>query len=58
MIFHERAIAADDEFHGVFVAGARRGDIDAAVDATRLNWAWLDDQIEQSMISDRGRERE
>jgi len=92
---HERAINADDEFHGVFVtvadngpvretivrfmpmlrraealrfgtlpgrrsiaahrrilAAARRGDADAAVQATRMNWASLAEQIEQSMISD------
>ena len=92
---HERAIGADDEFHGVFVsvadngplretiarfmpllrraealrfgtlpgrrsikahrqilAAARRGDTEATVEATRLNWASLADQIEQSMISE------
>jgi DNA-binding GntR family transcriptional regulator len=92
---HERAIGADDEFHGVFVAvadngplretivrfmpllrraealrfgtlpgrrsiaahrrivaAARRGDTEAAVQATRINWASLAEQIEQSMIGD------
>jgi DNA-binding GntR family transcriptional regulator len=92
---HERAIDADDELHGVFVAvadngplretidrllpllrraealrfgtlpgrrsiaahkrilaAARRGDAEAAAEATRLNWASLADQIEQSMIGD------
>jgi DNA-binding GntR family transcriptional regulator len=92
---HERAIDADDEFHGVFVtvagngplretivrcmpllrraealrfgtlpgrrsiaahrsiiAAARRGDAEAAANATRVNWASLAEQIEQSMVSD------
>jgi DNA-binding GntR family transcriptional regulator len=92
---HERAIEADDEFHGVFVsvagngplretivrfmpllrraealrfgtlpgrgsiaahrrilAAARRGDIEGAAEATRINWASLAEQIEQSMIRD------
>jgi DNA-binding GntR family transcriptional regulator len=92
---HQRAIDADDEFHGVFVivagngplretivrfmpmlrraealrfgtlpgrrsialhkrilGAARRGDAEAAVESTRINWASLGEQIEQSMISD------
>ena len=92
---HDGAIAADDEFHGVFVAvadnrplrdtiarympllrraerlrfgtlpgrrsivahsrilaAAKRGDTEAAVDATRMNWASLVGQIEQTMMSD------
>ena len=92
---HERAIDADDEFHGVFVsvadngplretivrfmpllrraealrfgtlpgrrsiaahrrilAAARRGDTEAAAEATRINWGSLAEQIEQSMTSD------
>lgn len=92
---HERAIDADDEFHGVFVTvadnrplretivrfmpllrraealrfgtrpgrrsiaahrriltAARRGDTEAAADATRSNWRSLAEQIEQSMVSD------
>jgi DNA-binding GntR family transcriptional regulator len=97
---HERATAADDEFHGVFVgvadngplretivrfmpllrraealrfgtlpgrrsisahkrilAAARRGDGEAAAEATRSNWASLAEQIEQSMTDERGREK-
>jgi DNA-binding GntR family transcriptional regulator len=97
---HERAIGADDEFHGVFVAvssngplretierfmpllrraeglrfgtlpgrrsiaahkrilaAARRGDVEAAAEATRSNWDSLAEQIEQSMSSDREEER-
>jgi DNA-binding GntR family transcriptional regulator len=89
---YERAIGADDEFHGVFVTVAdnrplretiarfmpllrraealrfgtlpgrrsiaahrrilsavRRGDVEAAVEATRANWASLATQIEQSL---------
>ena len=96
----DRAIDADDEFHGVFVtvaangplretivrfmpllrraealrfgtlpgrrsiaahrrilAAARRGDSEAAVEATRANWASLAEQIEQSMITDSERDR-
>ena len=92
---HERAIDADDEFHGVFVTvadngplretivrfmpllrraealrfgalpgrrsiaahrrilvAARRGDAEAASEATRINWASLAEQIEQSTIGD------
>lgn len=92
---HDRAIDADDEFHGVFVivagngplretivrfmpllrraealrfgtlpgrrsiaahrrilAAARRGDAEAAAEATRINWASLAEQLEQSMIRD------
>jgi DNA-binding GntR family transcriptional regulator len=92
---HERAIDADDEFHGVFVtvadngplretivrfmpllrraealrfgtlpgrrsiaahgsiiAAARRGDTEAAVETTQMNWASLAEQIDQSMVSD------
>jgi DNA-binding GntR family transcriptional regulator len=92
---YEQAIAADDEFHGVFVsvadngplretimrfmpllrraealrfgtlpgrrsitahrrilAAARRGDTEAGVEATRLNWASLAEQIEQSMTTE------
>jgi DNA-binding GntR family transcriptional regulator len=96
----DRAIDADDEFHGIFVtvagngplretivrfmpllrraaalrfgtlpgrrsiaahrrilAAARRGDSEAAVEATRANWASLAEQIEQSMITDSERDR-
>lgn len=92
---HERAIDADDEFHGVFVtvagngplretivrfmpllrraealrfgtlpgrrsiaahrrilAAARRGDSEAAAQASRINWASLAEQIEQSLSND------
>ncbi len=92
---HERAIDADDEFHGVFVIvadnrplretivrfmpllrraealrfgtlpgrrsiaahrrildAARRGDTEAAAQATRGNWGSLAEQIEQSMTND------
>jgi DNA-binding GntR family transcriptional regulator len=92
---HQRAIDADDEFHGLFVsvaanaplretiarfmpllrraealrfgtlpgrrsiaahrrilAAARRGDTEAAAQATRINWASLAEQIEQSLISE------
>jgi DNA-binding GntR family transcriptional regulator len=97
---HERAIEADDEFHGVFVtvagngplretivrfmpllrraealrfgtlpgrrsiaahrrilAAARRGDSEAAAQASRINWASLAAQIEQSMSNDPGGDR-
>lgn len=97
---HERAIDADDEFHGVFVsaagngplretivrfmpllrraealrfgtlpgrrsfaahrrilAAARRGDPEAAAQATRINWASLTEQIEQSMTSETDADR-
>ncbi len=96
---HRRAILADDEFHGVFVAvaangplretiarfmpllrraealrfgslpgrrsiaahrkivaAARRGDADAAAEATRLNWASLEEQIDQSMTREQDTE--
>lgn len=92
---HDRATAADDGFHGVFVTAAengplretierylpllrraealrfgtlpgrrsiaahrrilaatRRGDAEAAAQATRINWASLAEQIEQSMAGD------
>jgi DNA-binding GntR family transcriptional regulator len=94
---YEAAIAADDDFHGVFVdvagnravaetltrcmpllrraealrfgtlpgktsvaahdqilAAARRGEVEAAVAATRGNWASLVAQIEQSIARERG----
>lgn len=43
-----RSIAA----HRRIVAAARRGETEAAVEATRLNWASLAEQIEQSIRSD------
>src|ERR1700759_513792 len=39
--------------HAHILAAARRGDTEAAVAATRLNWASLAEQIEQSMVNDR-----
>jgi DNA-binding GntR family transcriptional regulator len=38
--------------HRRILAAARRGDAEAAAEATRANWASLAEQIEQSMISD------
>ena len=35
------------------MAAARRGDTEAAVQATRLNWGSLAEQIEQSMTRER-----
>lgn len=43
-----RSIAA----HHSIIAAARRGDTEAAAEATRLNWASLAQQIEQSMVGD------
>ena len=43
-----RSIAA----HRSIIAAARRGDTEAAAEATRLNWASLAEQIEQSMVGD------
>jgi DNA-binding GntR family transcriptional regulator len=39
--------------HRWILAAARRGDVEAAVEATRLNWASLAEQIDQSLQSDR-----
>jgi DNA-binding GntR family transcriptional regulator len=38
--------------HRSIIAAARRGDAEAAAEATRVNWASLAEQIEQSMVSD------
>ena len=47
-----RSIAA----HRSILAAARRGDAEAAAEATRLNWASLAQQIEQSMVGEPERE--
>lgn len=41
--------------HNRILAAARRGDTEAAAEATRANWASLANQIEQSMTSDSDR---
>ena len=43
-----RSIAA----HRRILAATRRGDAEAAAQATRINWASLAEQIEQSMAGD------
>ena len=40
--------------HRRILAAARRGDTEAAAEATRINWTSLAEQIEQSMISESG----